>query len=117
SFDWHVVRLHLVTQVPIWHTLSVPSAPGGQEMPWQGSATQKPMRQRLPAGHGNSPTPHGWAHWQSTHDEPVGHSEPPAGGLSTVPSQSSSRQLQVSGLGPTYPMHWKRPATHFRVPA
>ena len=67
----------------------------------------------MPAGHGNSPAPHGNAHWHDVQVAPDGHS---AGGSSSVlPSQSSSMQLQVSTCT-GWPTHTKLPPWHLRTP-
>src|SRR3954447_24163757 len=54
---------------------------------------QKPASHFLPSGHGNSPELHANAHWHWMHWPPA----PQVVSSSTVPSQSSSRQLHCSG--------------------
>ncbi len=93
-------------------TCLLPMESFGQVTPKQGSATQKLATHVLPSGHGNSPGMHGAAHWQFVHCVPPGQSEP----SSTLPSQSSSVQLQLSW--PTgVPTHTTMPFTHCCMPA
>src|SRR6187402_1762223 len=84
---------------------------GGQVTLKHGSATQKPAVHFLPSGHGNSPGPHGYAHWQLVQVAPPGHCAP----SSTWPLQLSSVQLQVSTpIGSPTQTTW--PLTHSSSP-